>query len=60
MKMMGCGAGALGAPPLGCSALSAEQEQIEWNGEDSNDLCGIILPLLGYDLPLIYRGRSGT
>ena len=34
---MGCGGGDLGAPPLGCSALGAEQEQIEWNGMSSDD-----------------------
>jgi hypothetical protein len=34
---------------LGCSALSSE---LEWNGEDLNGLCGIVLPLLRSDLPL--------
>jgi hypothetical protein len=44
-------------PSLGCSALGAE---LEWNGENSNDLSGIVLTLLGSNLPLIFRGRSGT
>jgi hypothetical protein len=51
-------------PSLGCSALGTEHEL---NGEGSNDLSWnrptlsrIILPLLGSDLSLIYRGRSGT
>jgi hypothetical protein len=47
----------LSVPSLGCSALGAE---LEWNGEDSNDLRGIVLPVLGSDLPIIYRGSSGT
>jgi len=32
---------------LGCSALGAEQEQID---EECNDLSRIVLPLLGSDL----------
>jgi hypothetical protein len=44
-------------PSLGCSALGVE---LEWNGEDLNDMPRIVLLLLGSDLPFIYRGRSGT
>jgi hypothetical protein len=36
-------------PFLGCFALDAEREL---NGEDSNDMFGILLPLLGSNLPL--------
>jgi hypothetical protein len=43
---------------LGCSALSAKQEQMV--GEEWNDLSRIILPLLDLTLPLIYRDRLGT
>ena len=38
----GCDRGALDAPSLGCSALGAEQEQMD--GEEWNDLSRIILP----------------
>ena len=38
---------------LGCSALVAEQEQMD---EEWNDLSGIVLPPLGFDLtPYISR-----
>jgi hypothetical protein len=42
-------------PSLGCSALDVE---LEWNGEDANDLRGIVLPHLGSDLPLIFQGSE--
>jgi hypothetical protein len=38
-------------PSLGCSTLGAK---LEWNIMDANDLRGIVLPLLGSDLPLIF------
>jgi hypothetical protein len=44
-------------PSLGCSALGAEPKR---NNEDSIDLFGIVLPLLGFDLPLVSRGRLAT
>ena len=44
-------------PSLGCSALGVE---LEWNGVDANDLSRIVLPLVGSDLSLIFRDRSGT
>jgi len=44
-------------PSLGCPALGAE---LKGNGEDANDLHGIVLSPLRIRPPLIFQGRLGT